>query len=127
MKIKGVILVIFAALSQLAIAQQADISGFVRTYEGVNVESGDFSIIQQTLNLNFEKRGEKVAFKANPMMYLYNSDDLHKSIKLAIEKGLIIDWFLFNLTSIRIAPPLIITHQQIKDACNILISCLNEL
>ena len=67
--------------SSVAIAQKADISGFVRTYEGVNVESGDFSIIQQTLNLNFERRGEKVAFKANPMLYLYNSDSLQFNLR----------------------------------------------
>lgn len=76
MKIKGIIITIAVMLSQLAMAQNPDISGFVRTYEGVNVKSGDFTIIQQTLNLNFEKRGEKVAFKANPMLYLYNSDSL---------------------------------------------------
>ena len=81
MKTKGIILAIFAMLSQLTMAQQAEISGFARTYEGVNVESGDFSIIQQTLNLNFEKRGEKVAFKANPMTYLYNSDSLELSMR----------------------------------------------
>ena len=81
MKTKGIILAIFAMLSQLAMAQHAEISGFARTYEGVNVESGDFSIIQQTLNLNFEKRGEKVAFKANPMTYLYNSDSLELSMR----------------------------------------------
>lgn len=81
MKTKGIILAILAVLSQLAMAQQADISGFVRTYEGVNVETGGFSIIQQTLNLNFEKRGEKVALKANPMMYLYDSDNLQLNLR----------------------------------------------
>lgn len=81
MKIKGITLVIFAMLSQVAMAQKADISGFARSYEGVNVESGDFSIIQQTLNFNIEKRGEKVAFKADPMMYLYNSDSLQLNLR----------------------------------------------
>ncbi len=68
--------ILMSFTSQFLIAQQVDVSGFARTYEGVNVESGDFSIVQQTLNLNFEKRGEKVAFKANPMMYMYNADSL---------------------------------------------------
>jgi Protein of unknown function (DUF1302) len=81
MKTRGVLLIIFAVLSKFTIAQEAEISGFARTYEGVNVESGDFSIIQQTLNLNFEKRGEKVAFKADPMMYLYNSDSLQLNLR----------------------------------------------
>ncbi len=58
-------------------AQSVDISGFARTYEGVLLDtSTNFAIMQQTLNLNFEKRGEKVAFKANPMMYMYGSDSL---------------------------------------------------
>ncbi len=67
--------------SSVVMAQKADITGFVRTYEGVGVESGDFTIIQQTLNLNFEKRGEKVAFKANPMLYHYNSDSLQLNLR----------------------------------------------
>jgi hypothetical protein len=81
MKTKVFLLTAILFISASAIAQKADISGFVRTYEGVNVESGDFSIIQQTLNLNFEKRGEKVAFKANPMLYLYNSDSLQLNLR----------------------------------------------
>ncbi|MFC2136760.1 aspartate aminotransferase family protein [Bacteroidota bacterium] len=58
---------------------------------------------------------------------LDSSDNLHKTIKLAINKGIIIDWFLFNQTSIRIAPPLIINEKQIIEVCNTLISCLNEI
>jgi hypothetical protein len=58
-------------------AQTVDVSGFARTYEGVNVNTGDFNMVQQTLNLNFEKRGEKVMFKANPMLYLYNADSFN--------------------------------------------------
>jgi hypothetical protein len=57
-------------------AQKVDVSGFARTYEGVLVDDGDFAIIQQTLNLNFEKRGEKVAFKANPMLFLNGADSI---------------------------------------------------
>ena len=67
--------------SQFLIAQQVDISGFARTYEGVLFDSGEFAIIQQTLNLNFEKRGEKVTFKANPMVYLNNADSLEFRIR----------------------------------------------
>ena len=57
-----------------AYAQVVDISGFARTYEGVLVDNGDFGIIQQTLNLNFQKTGNKAAFKVNPMIYMYNAD-----------------------------------------------------
>ncbi len=68
--------IIFIAVGHFTFAQNLDISGFARTYEGILFNTGDFSIVQQTLNLNFEASGEKVAFKANPMMYLYNADSL---------------------------------------------------
>jgi len=74
MKTKGLLLILLLTASQYTKAQDLDISGFARTYEGVLFNTGDFGIVQQTLNLNFEKRGNKVAFKANPMVYLYNTD-----------------------------------------------------
>ena len=70
----GLVLVLVFTIYQNTYAQNIDLSGFARTYEGVLVDNGDFGIIQQTLNLNFEKRGEKVAFKANPMIFMFNSD-----------------------------------------------------
>jgi hypothetical protein len=33
-------------------------------------------MLENTLNLNFEKMGDRVAFKANPMLYLYGIDSL---------------------------------------------------
>lgn len=76
MRTKGFILILLFMANQYTMAQNPDISGFARSYEGVLFNSGDFGIVQQTLNLNFEKRGDKVAFKANPMVYLYNADSL---------------------------------------------------
>ena len=52
---------------------------------------------------------------------------VQKVIQLAIKKGLITDWFLFNDRSLRIAPPLTITFDEIDEACDILISCFNEM
>ena len=52
---------------------------------------------------------------------------VRKVIHLAIEKGLITDWFLFNDRSLRIAPPLNITFEEIDEACYILMECLNEV
>ncbi|WP_083257239.1 aspartate aminotransferase family protein [Arcticibacter eurypsychrophilus] len=46
--------------------------------------------------------------------------------KLCIENGVIVDWFLHCDTALRIAPPLIITHDEIKKACKIIISVLNN-
>ena len=41
-----------------------------------------------------------------------------------LEKGLITDWFLFNSCSLRIAPPLIITEEQIRWACGVILEGL---
>lgn len=48
-------------------------------------------------------------------------------IDACIEDGLITDWFLFASNKMRIAPPLIITNEQIKEACEIIIHNLNKL
>ena len=76
MKIKRLILIIFLIASQFAIAQNIDIDGFARNYTGILYDNGNFSILQNTLNLNFTKSGNKIAFKANPMLYSYNTDSL---------------------------------------------------
>ncbi len=57
-------------------AQNVDISGFARNYTGVQFNNGDINMLQNTLNLNFERIGDKVAFKANPMLYLYGIDSM---------------------------------------------------
>jgi hypothetical protein len=77
MKTKGLILAIFLlASSQLTTAQNVDINGFVRNYTSILYDNGDFNMLQNTLNVNFERIGDKVAFKANPMFYLYGTDSL---------------------------------------------------
>lgn len=43
------------------------------------------------------------------------------------KNGVIIDWFLHCDTALRIAPPLIITPSQIKEACGIIVKALNNL
>ena len=41
--------------------------------------------------------------------------------------GLITDWFLFNNQSLRICPPLIITHEEIRHSCQMLLEGLDTL
>ena len=41
------------------------------------------------------------------------------------EIGLIVDWFLFNNRSFRMAPPLIISNDEIKEACGIIIEAMD--
>jgi acetylornithine/succinyldiaminopimelate/putrescine aminotransferase len=52
-------------------------------------------------------------------------DILKKIIDKAIEKGVITDWFLYCDNSMRIAPPLIITENEIKEACQVILSCID--
>jgi acetylornithine/N-succinyldiaminopimelate aminotransferase len=50
-----------------------------------------------------------------------------KVIEYCLDHGVIIDWFLFNPESIRIAPPLTITLEQINEAIKIIINGLDRL
>ena len=47
-------------------------------------------------------------------------------IDRAIAEGIITDWFLFCDNSMRIAPPLIITEEEIKNACQVILSVINQ-
>jgi acetylornithine/succinyldiaminopimelate/putrescine aminotransferase len=46
-------------------------------------------------------------------------------IDRAIQLGVITDWFLFCDNSMRIAPPLIITPEEITLACKLLLSAID--
>ncbi|MDJ1493205.1 aspartate aminotransferase family protein [Cytophagaceae bacterium DM2B3-1] len=46
-------------------------------------------------------------------------------IDKAIQNGVITDWFLHCDNSMRIAPPLIITEEQIEQACAIIVECVS--
>ena len=44
-----------------------------------------------------------------------------------IDKGVFTDWFLFAPHCMRVAPPLIITDEEIEQACSIILSCCNSI
>lgn len=48
-------------------------------------------------------------------------------ISKCIEKGVITDWFLFCATAMRLAPPLIISDEELIKACNLIVAALNEI
>ena len=55
----------------------------------------------------------------------FESYDINKGIiDRCIEKGLLTDWFLFAPHCMRIAPPLLITEEEIRKACAIILSCI---
>ena len=47
-------------------------------------------------------------------------------IDRCIDQGVITDWFLFAPNCMRIAPPLIITIDEIKNACSIILKSIGE-
>ena len=50
-----------------------------------------------------------------------------KVIDRCIEKGLITDWFLFAPQCFRIAPPLIITEEELTHACVLINEAIDEV
>jgi acetylornithine/succinyldiaminopimelate/putrescine aminotransferase len=53
--------------------------------------------------------------------------DLNKKIiDRCIAKGVFTDWFLFASHCMRLAPPLIITEEEIRTACGIILTCCDE-
>ncbi|MEP4599132.1 MAG: aminotransferase class III-fold pyridoxal phosphate-dependent enzyme, partial [Cyclobacteriaceae bacterium] len=54
-------------------------------------------------------------------------DVLKAIIDKAIELGVVTDWFLFCDNSMRIAPPLIITEDEIKKACKVILQAIDSI
>ncbi len=65
-------------------AQGLSLTGYARNYTGVLLNGdNEFSIIQNTFNLNVEQSKDKVAFKVNPYMYQYSNQDLEIGLREA--------------------------------------------
>lgn len=98
------------------------------------------------LNKNFSK--EKIEKKSNQFYYglinhaavkeirksgllmavdLGDEEKLQRFISLAVENGIISDWFLFCNTAFRVSPPLTITKQEIELCISKIIACLDRL
>lgn len=60
-------------------------------------------------------------------VHLDSFENLQKVIQSCIQKGLLTDWFLFESHALRIAPPLIISDEEIRFACDIILESLNEV
>ena len=58
---------------------------------------------------------------------LKSSDNAGKLMELFLNEGIIVDQFLFNHVSFRIAPPLNITKEEIQEVSKLIISCLDRL
>jgi len=54
-------------------------------------------------------------------------ENVKKCISYCLNKGLIIDWFLFCDSALRISPPLIINNEQITQSCKIILEALENI
>lgn len=124
------------------VLKENPILGHITTFGGHPIScAASLETIQVIENENLlDKIGDKeVLFKKlliHPKIKNFRSSGLliglefenfetNKSIiDRCIEMGLITDWFLFNSHTMRIAPPLNITDQQIKDACDIILKAI---
>lgn len=70
----------------------------------------------------------KVSGKGLMLAIEFENEKINKLIiDKCIQRGLFLDWFLFNDKSIRVSPPLIISDHQIKKACTIILESINEV
>jgi len=85
MKNKFVLLIILSLfLVQGVFAEQLDTSGYLQNYTGILLENGDYSILQNSFNLNLDYSGDKGKLHLNPILYNYNSDS---NIDLKLKEG----------------------------------------
>lgn len=56
-----------------------------------------------------------------------SAEILHAVIARCLEAGLIVDWFLFDEKSIRLAPPLTITEEELHEVCGTIVEILDTL
>ncbi len=55
-----------------------------------------------------------------------DEEENKKIISRCVEAGVITDWFLFNSSAMRIAPPLTISNKEIETACKLILECISE-
>jgi acetylornithine/N-succinyldiaminopimelate aminotransferase len=60
-------------------------------------------------------------------MQLDTFEQVENISRYCMERGLIIDWFLHCDTAMRIAPPLIISEEQINEACNLILEAIDQV
>jgi acetylornithine/succinyldiaminopimelate/putrescine aminotransferase len=58
----------------------------------------------------------------------FESEEINRRvIHQCMEDGLLTDWFLFAPDCMRIAPPLVISEQEVSEACGIILNSLSKI
>jgi acetylornithine/succinyldiaminopimelate/putrescine aminotransferase len=92
-----------------------DVILFDNLMESVESKAAFFRELLRDSNIE-EIRGDGLLMAVE----LGTPERLSKFIRLAYDNGIATDWFLYNNSSFRIAPPLVITNSQIEETCTIL-------
>lgn len=70
---------------------------------------------------------QEIRNKGLMMAVEFESFELVKAIiDNALELGILTDWFLFHNNALRLAPPLIITEEEIRIACDIILEAIEK-
>lgn len=81
---KKLIIPLLLLMLTLSNAQELFLSGYARTYLGaLTTGDNEYSIIQNTFDLNFEHSRGDVYFKVNPFLYHYSDEDLELGFRQA--------------------------------------------
>jgi acetylornithine/N-succinyldiaminopimelate aminotransferase len=105
-----------AASTVLEIVQQDDFLTQVEK-KGILMEK----LLQHPEVKHIRRKGLMIAVE------LENEEMVDKAIRLALQRKVIIYWFLSTRDSFRISPPLNIGEQEIHDSCRILLSVFDDL
>lgn len=99
----------------------------------VIVEEGLIDEVESKVNIfkkHLEKHPQVIEIRSEGLFMaveLGSFEKVQKVIKLGLEMGFVTDWFLFCSTAFRIAPPLIISKEEIDEVCSILLEALDQL
>ncbi|MEX2594156.1 MAG: aspartate aminotransferase family protein [Anditalea sp.] len=105
-----------ASLATIKVLQKDDI------IEQVETKSNLFrSLLVHPKIKNIRSKGLMMAIQFESF------EVLKPVIDRSIELGVITDWFLFCDDSMRIAPPLTITEEQVREACGIILQAIEEV
>jgi acetylornithine/N-succinyldiaminopimelate aminotransferase len=90
--------------------------------DGVNAKETLFrSLLQHPKIKEIRGKGLMLAIQ------LETFQQVEQVSRLCSDNGLIIDWFLHCETAMRIAPPLIITEEEIRRVCSVILEALDTL
>jgi acetylornithine/succinyldiaminopimelate/putrescine aminotransferase len=105
-----------ASLATLEVILEENLTKTVKQKEALFIQK-----LQHPKIKNIRSKGLMMALEFE------NFEQLKNIIDLCIINGVITDWFLFCDNSMRIAPPLTITTQEIEKACEIILTAIDQV